>query len=46
MGRIEDNKKRAKDTDSNPLKEFGNRNEKTNKFDIDDKTIKKQKNKE
>lgn len=31
---------------SDPLSHIGNRNEKTNKVDIDEKTIKDQKNKE
>ena len=46
MGTIEDKHKHRKDHDSNPLDHLGNRNEKTNKFDIDDKTIKEQENKE
>ncbi len=46
MGRIEDNRKKRKDTDSDPLKEIGNRNVKTNRPDLDEKTIKKQQNKE
>lgn len=46
MGRIEDNRKKRKDTDSDPLKEIGNRNQKTNRVDIDEKTIKRQQNKE
>lgn len=47
MGRIEDqkDKRRRRDTDD-PLDEFGNRNEQTNDFDIDEKTIRDQKNKE
>lgn len=46
MGRIEDNRKKRKDTNSDPLKEIGNRREKTNDVDTDEKTIKKQQNKE
>ncbi|MFO7720383.1 MAG: hypothetical protein R6W85_08080 [Gillisia sp.] len=46
MGSIEENRIKRKDTESDPLKKFGNRNIKTNKFDIDKKTIKKQQNKE
>lgn len=46
MGRIEDNKKERRDTNSDPLKEIGNRRENTNDVDFDKKTIKKQKNKE
>lgn len=49
MGAIEDKHKHRKDYDSDPsdpLGHFGDRNEKTNKFDIDDKTIKEQQNKE
>lgn len=46
MGRIEDekNKRRRRDTDD-PLDEFGNRDEPTNDFDIDEDTIRDQKNK-
>lgn len=46
MGRIDDNRKKRKDTDSDPLKEIGNRNVKTNRTDLDEKTIKRQQNKE
>jgi len=46
MGRIEDNHRERKNKDvDNPLGELGNRNEKTNKVDIDEKTIKDQQNK-
>ncbi|MCJ7759013.1 MAG: hypothetical protein MUP24_12820 [Gillisia sp.] len=45
MGRIEDNRIKRRDTESDPLKKFGNRNIKTNKVDFDSKTIKKQQNK-
>ena len=45
MGRIEENRIKRKDTESDPLKKFGNRNIKTNKVDIDEKTVKKQQNK-
>ncbi len=45
MGRIEENRIKRKDTDSDPLKKFGNRDIKTNKVDINEKTIKKQQNK-
>lgn len=46
MGAIEDNKKfeRTKEQ-KNPTNPTGNRNIKTNKFDIDKETIKKQQNK-
>ncbi|MDR6301233.1 hypothetical protein [Mesonia maritima] len=44
MGGIEDNHKKRKDSDK-PLNEIGNRNEKTNKVDYNEKTIKKQENK-
>lgn len=44
MGRIDDNRKTRKDG-KKPLSEIGNRNVKTNDFDIDDKTIKDQQNK-
>lgn len=47
MGRIEDNRIKRKDTDSDPLKKgIGNRNIETNKADLDEKTIRKQQNKE
>lgn len=47
MGRIEDKKEKRKRRDTNdPLGEFGNRREKTNDFDIDEDTIKDQKNKD
>ncbi len=46
MGRIEENRIKRKDTDSDPLKEIGKRDVKTNKVDTDEKTIKKQQNKE
>jgi len=45
MGRIEDNRIKRRDTESDPLKKIGNRNIKTNKVDFDEKTIKKQQNK-
>lgn len=47
MGDIKNKRleRKHKDVD-NPLGELGNRNEKTNKVDIDKKTIKKQQNKE
>ncbi len=51
MGIIEDNKKkkerkRKRHSDNDPLSgEIGNRDIETNDFDIDDKTIKNQKNK-
>lgn len=44
MGRIDDNRKKREDT-KEPLKEIGNRNIKTNDFDIDKKTVKDQQNK-
>ncbi len=46
MGRIDENRNKRKDTDSDPLKEIGNRRGKTNKVDTDEKTIKRQQNKE
>ncbi|MDQ7917466.1 hypothetical protein RBU60_07760 [Mesonia sp. MT50] len=47
MGRIEDKHRERKHKDvDNPLGEFGDRNEKTNKVYIDEKTIKGQQNKE
>ena len=46
MGTIEDNKKFKTTKDQeNPTNPTGNRNIKTNKFDIDKKTIKDQQNK-
>lgn len=45
MGRIEDDKLKRKDK-TTVVGDFGNRNEKSNKFDINDGTIKDQKNKE
>lgn len=44
MGRIDDNRRKREDT-KGPLSEIGNRNIKTNDFDIYKKTIKDQKNK-
>ncbi|TDN88727.1 hypothetical protein DET49_10849 [Salegentibacter sp. 24] len=44
-GPIEENKKKRKDKDSDPLNEIGNRDVDTNKVDIDEKTIKDQQNK-
>lgn len=48
MGQIEDSrlKNKRKDTESDPLKEIGNRREKTNDVDFNEETIKKQRNKE
>jgi hypothetical protein len=47
MGRIEDKHKKRKSGDTeSPLGHIGDRNQKTNDFDIDEKTIKDQKNKE
>lgn len=47
MGRIEDqkDKRKRRDTDD-PLEKFGDTDQKTNDFDIDEDTIRKQKNKE
>lgn len=47
MGRIDDNRRTRKDgkDTKEPLSEIGNRNQKTNDFDIDEKTIKDQQNK-
>lgn len=45
MGRMEEKRIKRRDTESDPLKKFGNRNIKTNKVDFDEKTIKKQQNK-
>jgi hypothetical protein len=44
-GPIEENKKKRKDKDSDPLKGIGNPDIDTNKVDIDEKTIKDQQNK-
>jgi len=44
-GPIEENKKKRKDKDSDPLNEIGNRDVDTNDMDIDEKTIKDQQNK-
>jgi len=46
MGRIEESRIKRKDTDSNPLKNIGSRKQDTNKVDIDEKTIKRQQNKQ
>jgi hypothetical protein len=47
MGRIDDNRRTSKDGKGSkePLSEIGNRNIKTNDFDIDKKTIKDQQKK-
>ena len=45
MGRIEDNRIKRRDTESDPLKKIGNRDIKTNKVDFDAKSIKKQQKK-
>lgn len=50
MGRIDDNRnkgnQRRRRSDNDPLSgEIGNRDEPTNDFDIDEKTIRDQKNK-
>lgn len=46
MGIIEDNKKfKTSKKQNNPINLTGNVNQKTNQFDIDEKTIKKQQNK-
>ena len=49
MGQIKDNHKERKEkrrSDNDPLSgEIGNRTERNNKFDIDEKTIKDQQNK-
>lgn len=46
MGTIEDKKKfKTTKTQTNPTNPTGNTNIKTNKFDIDEKTIKKQQSK-
>lgn len=44
MGRIEDNKKKRKDTDSNPLNKIGNR-DRPSTVDTDKKTIKEKQDK-
>tara|TARA_R100000655_G_scaffold76399_1_gene115454 strand:+ start:523 stop:726 length:204 start_codon:yes stop_codon:yes gene_type:complete len=44
-GPIEDNKRERTKEQKNPTNPTGNRNEKTNKVDIDEKTIKDQQNK-
>ena len=44
-GPIEDNHKSRKTEQTNPTQPSGNRNETTNKVDIDEKTIKDQQNK-
>lgn len=44
-GPIEENKKKRKDKDADPLNKIGNRDIDTNKVDIDEKTIKDQQNK-
>ena len=47
MGIIKDSKKfNSKTEQKNPTNPTGNVNQKTNKFDIDEKTIKKQQNKQ
>lgn len=46
MGRMEDSRIKRKDTDSNPLKNIGVKKNDTNKVDIDEKTIKRQQNKQ
>ncbi len=46
MGRMEESRIKRKDTNSDPLKNIGNRKQDTNKVDIDEKTIKRQQNKE
>lgn len=46
MGRMEESRIKRKDTNSDPLKNIGNRKEDTNKVDIDEKTIKRQQNKQ
>ena len=38
--------RKEQESDSNPLSSIGNRKDDTNKFDIDEKTIKDQENKE
>lgn len=45
MGIIKDKKLRRKTEQSNPTNPTGNTNVNTNKFDIDEKTIKNQQNK-
>ncbi|ADF51178.1 MULTISPECIES: hypothetical protein [Zunongwangia] len=44
-GPIEDNRRTRKTDQKNPTQPSGNRNESTNKVDIDEKTIKDQQNK-
>ncbi|MGY5847820.1 hypothetical protein ACW6QP_10420 [Salegentibacter sp. HM20] len=44
-GPIEKNKKRRREEQKNPTNPTGNRNEKTNEVDFDEKTIKDQQNK-
>lgn len=44
-GPIEENKKKRKDKNSDPLKEIGKTEADTNKVDYDEKTIKDQQNK-
>ena len=46
MGRMEESRIKRKDTDSNPLKNIGSKKNDTNKVDIDEKTIKRQQNKQ
>ncbi len=45
-GPIEDNHRERKKDQKNPTNPTGDRNEKTNKVDFDDETIKDQQNKE
>ncbi len=45
MGIIKDKKLKRKVTQTNPTNPTGNTNIETNKFDINEKTIKKQQNK-
>ncbi len=44
-GKIEKNKKKRKEDQKNPTNPTGNANQRTNKVDIDEKTIKDQQNK-
>ena len=46
MGRMEESRIKRKDTEGNPLKDIGSKKRDTNKFDVDEKTIKKQQNKQ
>lgn len=46
MGRMEESRIKRKDSEGNPLKNIGNRKQDTNKVDINEKTIKKQQNKQ